>query len=320
MLLDHLRRITALKGIAPSELRMLTRHVTVICVPPKRWLVQSRHRVDGYFFLLKGSLRTTSPSQVLHADEKAPLEYFYPGVDSAQTIEPVQIMRIDRARYEFLTAAAGADSPLARLDAAGWLQRFLASQMMRQLRPWQWQNLLKSCRREHVCAHACVVSAGEPGHECFVIERGHAIVRRGGITRSHLGPGDFFGEDALLLRGARNADVIALEDLWVHSIPQQAFNTILVDGLVRFVESHAEGVLLNVAREPVVGALSIDMQLLREEIRALNPKLSYYIVGGRLADRALCGFVMRQHGMVAYPVRGRQGLCGNGALLRPAAQ
>lgn len=320
MLLEYIKRIRAFKGLAPSELRSLTQHIHVLCLPNNRWLVQQGHRMDGYFFLLKGSVRTTSPGQLLHAKDKAELDYFYPGVASAQTISAAQIMRIDKARYDFLTAAAYADGSVTSQDAAGWLQRFLASQMMRQLRPWQWQNLLKSCRREHVCAHACVVTTGEPGHECFVIERGHAIVRRGGITRGHLGPGDFFGEDALLVRGARNADVIALEDLWVHAIPQQAFNTILVDGLVRFVEKRAEGVVLNVAREPVAGALNIDMQLLREEIRALNPKQSYYVVGGRLADRALCGFVMRQHGLAAYPVRGRQGLCGNGALLRPAAQ
>lgn len=325
MLLQHIKRISSLSGLAPSELRMLARHIHVVCVPGRRWLIQPGHRVDGYFFLLKGSVRTTKPEQILAARANGSLTHFYPGPGSVQSVGQVQIMRIDAARYEFLTAA-NAGPELTCQDTAGWLQRFLASQMMRQLRPWHWQNLLKSCRRERFAARTCVVKTGEPGHECFVIERGHAIVRRAGSTRSHLGPGDFFGEDALLTRDVRNADVIALEDLWVHAIPQHAFNTILVDGLVQFVDPSTGGMrsrqtVLNVGCHPLTDAINIDINLLREEIRELNPKLSYEVIGGRLVDRALCSFVLRQQGIAACPVQDHEVISGGyRALAGPAAQ
>ena len=47
--------------------------------------------------------------------------------------------------------------------------------------------------------------------EFFAIEDGSAEVRRGDEVVAQLGPGDFFGETALIERGVRNASVIAAE-------------------------------------------------------------------------------------------------------------
>ena len=54
-----------------------------------------------------------------------------------------------------------------------------------------------------------IVRAGEPGDELFVILEGEVRVERGGRTRRTLGPGDFFGEIAVLTGGLRTADAIA---------------------------------------------------------------------------------------------------------------
>jgi CRP/FNR family cyclic AMP-dependent transcriptional regulator len=54
-----------------------------------------------------------------------------------------------------------------------------------------------------------LVSEGHFGHEFFVIENGTAEVVRGDQHLADLGPGDFFGEMALIGDTTRNADVIA---------------------------------------------------------------------------------------------------------------
>ena len=54
-----------------------------------------------------------------------------------------------------------------------------------------------------------LVSEGKFGYEFFVIENGTAQVVRGGEHLADLGPGDFFGEMALLGDTERNASVIA---------------------------------------------------------------------------------------------------------------
>jgi CRP-like cAMP-binding protein len=54
---------------------------------------------------------------------------------------------------------------------------------------------------------------GEGGVGFFVIEDGQAKVTVGGQDRRTLGPGDYFGEVALITRGARTATVTADTEL-----------------------------------------------------------------------------------------------------------
>jgi CRP-like cAMP-binding protein len=53
---------------------------------------------------------------------------------------------------------------------------------------------------------------GELGHEFFVLESGSAVVDVDGDVVKELGPGDFFGEIALIEEDRRTATVTAAED------------------------------------------------------------------------------------------------------------
>ncbi len=66
---------------------------------------------------------------------------------------------------------------------------------------------LSDARQED--AGAVLVGEGSPGYALFVIQNGSASVTSGGETLSALGPGDFFGEIALLGEGVRTATVTA---------------------------------------------------------------------------------------------------------------
>lgn len=54
-----------------------------------------------------------------------------------------------------------------------------------------------------------LIDEGQFGYEFFVIEEGNAQVRHGDETIAQLGPGDFFGEIALVEEQRRTASVIA---------------------------------------------------------------------------------------------------------------
>lgn len=60
-----------------------------------------------------------------------------------------------------------------------------------------------------VAAGTELMGEGRLAHEFFVIEDGAATVTRGGQTIAELGPGDFFGEIALLETERRTATVTA---------------------------------------------------------------------------------------------------------------
>ena len=69
-----------------------------------------------------------------------------------------------------------------------------------------------------------IVSQGSRGDSFFVILDGTAKVRRGTRTIGHLGPGDFFGEMALLDGRPRSATVIAETPLVTVRLLRSAFN------------------------------------------------------------------------------------------------
>jgi CRP/FNR family transcriptional regulator, cyclic AMP receptor protein len=68
-----------------------------------------------------------------------------------------------------------------------------------------------------------IVREGEWPYEFFAIEEGTAEVRRGDQLLAELGPGDFFGEMALVGDTRRNANVIASSPLKVVVMTAQAF-------------------------------------------------------------------------------------------------
>ncbi len=80
-----------------------------------------------------------------------------------------------------------------------------------------------------------LVREGETGEELFILVDGTARVNRGGAIVDHLGPGDFFGELALLDPAPRNATVTATSELDVLVIGRPQFETVLVKapGLTR---------------------------------------------------------------------------------------
>ena len=58
-----------------------------------------------------------------------------------------------------------------------------------------------------------VVGEGERVNRFFVIESGEAVVRVHGDERGHLGPGDYFGDIAMIDQGERTASIEAKSDL-----------------------------------------------------------------------------------------------------------
>ena len=71
-----------------------------------------------------------------------------------------------------------------------------------------------------------LVSEGRFGYEFFVIQNGTAEVVRGDEHIADLGPGDFFGEMALLGDTVRNADVVCSSPMTAMVMTDTAFRSL----------------------------------------------------------------------------------------------
>ncbi len=102
-------------------------------------------------------------------------------------------------------------------------------------------------------AGAVIAREGERGVGLFVIVEGRCRVTIGGKDRAKLGPGDFFGEIALLDGGPRTATVTAETPVRLVGVTEWVFRGLLMEHpsiALKTLEAIA-GRLRGVAKEPV---------------------------------------------------------------------
>ena len=228
MVQDVLARVYEFQDINPAELRALARRVRILCIPAQRWLVRGERDLGVHLYLVKGHVATINPTRQLRGKTFGQLHSFYPGCGEARAISACQVLLVSADEREFILAHAPVRAAIDQ-PVTGWLGTFLSSHMMAHLRPAEWQHVLSVFQVQTFAAGAHVVQWGQPGTQCYVIESGNAVVHRNGRTLAHLGPGDFFGEDALILNGGRTATVTAATEVVVHAIAQAEFRRYLLE-------------------------------------------------------------------------------------------
>ena len=82
-----------------------------------------------------------------------------------------------------------------------------------ELEPRELERLSGSFKERTFSAGETVAVEGEGGAGFFVIESGEAVVKVHGEERGHLGPGDYFGDIAMIDQGERTASIEAVSDL-----------------------------------------------------------------------------------------------------------
>jgi MFS family permease len=119
---------------------------------------------------------------------------------------------------------------LRRIDAEGRIAEeplalLRAIETFAQLPEQVLERLASGATPVSVEAHGVVVSQGDVGDHFYVIATGRAVVEVDGGRVNELGPGDSFGEIALIRDVPRTATVRALEPLRLYSIERDEFVT-----------------------------------------------------------------------------------------------
>jgi CRP-like cAMP-binding protein len=220
------------------------------------------------------------------------------------------VLLVDRERLDLVltwSQSAGMEVVHVGDDAEGagddWMGAMLRSPAFESIPPANIAQLFAAMKPVDFKAGDLLVRQGEPGQAYYVITAGRCHVLSkdpaGKLTElAKLGPGQGFGEEALLSGDPRSATVRALGPGRVMRLEAQDFNRFLRAPLLREVavdDIPAEAVLVDVRlpeefrRGRLPGALNLPLSSLRTQCQRLDPAACYVIycdTGRRSASAA----------------------------------
>jgi putative ABC transport system ATP-binding protein len=100
-------------------------------------------------------------------------------------------------------------------------------ELFKTLTPRQLTDVAEKMSKRHYAAGETIIREGDPGEEFFLVSDGEVEVIRVGHEVARLGPGDFFGEVALISGEPRNATVVAEGEVDTYALGKTDFETAL---------------------------------------------------------------------------------------------
>jgi CRP-like cAMP-binding protein len=145
----------------------------------------------------------------------------------------IVLNQIVNAQGGFLRKAATTVSHLKRTKRRRLRRLFeqiSAVPLLRRLPPQLVREMLPSIVTRTYAKGAAIIRQGDPGDSVFIIEDGHIDIvddRAGGKRIAVLGPGEVFGEMALLNGEPRSATALAADDVRVWLLYKDEFDRLL---------------------------------------------------------------------------------------------
>ncbi|MCC3375079.1 cyclic nucleotide-binding domain-containing protein [Cohnella sp. REN36] len=239
--LDYLRGHPLLRGVPEPELEAAAGAMTRVRYAEGERILTEGEPGDTCYFLVSGWVRVTSRSLIGRIVELAKLG---PG----ELIGEIALLRTER-RTASITASSPVDA--LRLDRAGFERLSSVSPLfhesltysanIRQLHGmlskgsiWsaipdsELRGLAEITVRRRAKAGEVVVRESEAPDRFFMIASGRFEVRANGRRAAVLGPGDYFGEIALLADAPRAGTVAAMEDGELLTMGKEEFRFVLL--------------------------------------------------------------------------------------------
>lgn len=282
MLAQLLKRFEPFAGLDDRALAIASKHASLIELPANRWLLRRGRRLDRTLYLLEGTVEAVEPGGRRRRVEG---EIYRPGDDVAlETRANTRVLSVDVGPIEFLLQSSGLPEPDVG-PVEPWLDRLLASPLVKVLSAVSWQRLLRSAQERRFLA-------GErlSAEDAVYLVKAGAVEHAGSLFRA----GDYFGEDiAFAGRKIGEGEYRARRDAVVLVIPGEAVRALIGEYPFEDVPQEVQATL-NLDETPL-GALS-------EIADRLDPARRVVIRGGTAGDRAYALITLTRLGFSAVPM------------------
>ena len=118
---------------------------------------------------------------------------------------------------------------MAKGDTHDYLDRLRAVPLFAECDASELREVASLGTEVSVPAGQQLMAEGDAALEAFLLVEGHATVTREGKELARFGPGDFFGEMALLGNRPRSATVVADDDVTVRAFHTAEFRQMMND-------------------------------------------------------------------------------------------
>jgi rhodanese-related sulfurtransferase len=210
------------------------------------------------------------------------------------------------------------------LDVTGdWMTTLLQTKAFHRIPPANIQAIFMRMQRINYRAGDVVIKQGTEGDYFYVVVAGKCVVTREtplnkeGIKLAELGPGDSFGEEALIAEAKRNATVTMSADGTLMRLGKNDFQTLLNEPLLQWVDQQkAREIVANGGkwldvRLPsefqnfrIDDAVNIPLYFIRLKINALDKNTQYVVCCDTGRRSSAAAYILSERGFEAYVLKG----------------
>ncbi len=332
-----LRNFWPLGGLKQASVAALARKTSREVMPKGRNLFLEGQSDKRTFYLVRGEVELRvrdSPVAVIHAgtvEARNPLAPSQPRRVTARTVSEIEYLSIDSELLDVITTwdqtgiyevkELSADSLVTSDD---WMTTLLQTKAFHRIPASNLQAIFMRMRRVSYRAGHVVIKQGDEGDYFYAISSGSCeVTREAPITRNIiklavLGPGDTFGEEALISESKRSATVTMLTDGSLACLAKDDFNTLLNEPMLERVDFDAANKLvagggacwLDVRLPPefetghLPGATNLPLCFLRLKLTQLDPKLQYVVVCDTGRRSSAGAFILKERGFEVSVLQG----------------
>lgn len=323
-----LRTLAPLSSLSPTDRAELARSARVGSYENGQVVFNRGEVAKTTVWLLDGTLELVDESGTRKIASGTP-EALHPVAQGARrgttgtALGPCEVLFVDRDRLDLVltwSQAGGVEVVECDTDDAGddWMGAMLRNPAFERIPPANIAQLFAAMKPVDYRAGDLLVRQGDAGQAYYVITAGrcHVLLKdaAGKLTElAKLGPGQGFGEEALLSGNPRGATVRALESGRVMRLDVEDFNRFLRAPLLREIavdDIPADAVLVDVRlpeeyrRGRLPDALNLPLLRLRAEAPQLDPAACYVVYCDTGRRSAAAAWLLCERGLDARLLAG----------------
>ncbi len=325
-ILQSLKRLVPLNTLPDKALQTFMDQARFLKLKSGDYLFRQGDTAPNNIYLLSGEVALLSVGReverVSSSSDTArfPLAHQIPRKVSARAVGKVECVEVDkRFLSDLLGQSRNEDYRVDELGGMGaddWMSQLLQSRIFQQIPAANIQSVMMRMEQVQARAGEDVIQQGGVGDYFFLIHKGNARVSRRleqgaePMELAQLGPGDAFGEEALLSDSPRNSTVTMLSDGVLLRLGKEDFIQLVKRPLAMLVSYEDAAARIEDGRalwldvrspeeheaEHIRGSINIPLNTIRYEASSLAQDRQYIVYCDLGEQSATAAFLLIEHG------------------------